>query len=73
MKVTIKTWRCPAFQLEVSESEMIFEIKIRLHHHTRVPADEFELVLENVWLLDSNQKVSDYGVKEGSTLRMLFK
>ena len=77
MIVNIKSWIQSAlpFKLEVSESEKIFSVKAKLETRTGLSTDRFQLIFEawRTWLLDDQGKVSDYKIKEGATLRMVYK
>ncbi len=77
MIVNIKSWIQSAlpFKFEVSESEKIFSVKAKLETRTGLSTDRFQLIFEawRTWLLDDQGKVSDYKIKEGATLRMVYK
>jgi hypothetical protein len=78
MIVNIESWvpkPASAFELEISESEMISSVKAKLETRTGVPVDQIELYLKSwSYFLDDKRRVSDYDkIKEGSTLKMLYK
>lgn len=71
IQVFVKTLTGKTITLEISPSETIEDVKLRIQDREGVSADQQRLIFAEKQL-QSNQLVSEYGIKKDSTLHLVL-